>query len=92
MGKSDILKCDCGCGVTSEKIGLVGWLELKMPIQSGANSLEPKLRGELYFSSFECNATWSIKAASALPGLQAAASGLSPRGSFSADDVAGLYV
>ena len=86
------LTCDCGgCESSVTDPGDCGWLELSQPYGAGMD--DPKLLGPLYFSSLECLARWSQKAAAAVPDLQKSAKdGPYPRGALSNDNVPGLYV
>lgn len=91
MSKTTTLKCDCGCDNTVEDPYDCGWLVLsQLPVDQDGS--DPKLGRELQFSSFECLEKWTKKAISVIPGLQAGADGLRPRGTFSNKNVEGLYV
>lgn len=91
MAKSVTLTCDCGCEATVVDTQKSGWFILDQDDIKSHGS-DPKLERKLHFSSLQCLATWSDKAAKALPGLQNGASGLTPRGRMVTKSVIGLYV
>lgn len=91
MSKSVTLMCDCGCGKSISDPEGCGWFKLSQ-IDTPRISNDPKLRGDLLFSSLACLLEWAKKANEALPGLQESACTLSPSGMIVDDGVSGLFV
>lgn len=91
MGKSVKLTCDCGCGESTGPNNRGAWFKLSQE-RMGVSDCDPKLDREVFFSSIACVARWAEKASRALPAMQEKARSLSPRGTFSNQNVSGLTV
>ena len=94
MSRTVVLECDCKCGASATDDEQRYWFKLSqdLPILARGEGDDPKLTRKLHFKSLECLKGWAEKACEVLPGLQASAQSLYPRGSFSSDKVEGLYV
>ena len=87
------LDCDCGCGISAvHDSDKTGWIFVYQPSKDD-DSFYPKLERDFHFRSISCLANWSQKAHLISGSLsKSARNGPKPRGTYSDDNLPGVYV